>query len=152
MIKQIYSIFQFDTPVAVKALNQVEPHSVMDLSATNSLLRLQGDGEESPLDRYARYKRDINEWYADMTKYGLSNSEQQCLTEHLGNSYGMAESQEKVMLLSMDKRVSGFSLKQANKLRKAIAKKKADVLEETKTLFFESCKEQGTRDIFAKYI
>ena len=61
-------------------------------------------------------------------------------------------SQEKVMLLSMDKRVSGFSLKQANKLRKAIAKKKADVLEETKTLFFESCKEQGTRDIIAKYI
>ena len=152
MIKQIYSIFQFDTPVAVKALNQVEPHSVMDLSATNSLLRLQGDGEESPLDKYARYKRDINEWYADMTEYGLSSGEQQCLKEHLENSYGMAESQEKVMLLSMDKRVSGFSLKQANKLRKAIAKKKADVLEETKTLFFESCKEQGTRDIFAKYI
>ena len=152
MIKQIYSIFQFDTPVAVKALNKVEPHSVMDLSATNSLLRLQGDGEESPLDKYARYKRDINEWYSDMTKYGLNEDEQQCLTEHLGNSYGMAESQEKVMLLSMDKRISGFSLKQANKLRKAIAKKKADVLEETKTLFFESCKNQGTRDIFAKYI
>lgn len=152
MIKQIYSIFQFDTPVAVKALNKVEPHSVMDLSATNSLLRLQGDGEESPLDKYARYKRDINEWYSDMTKYGLNEDEQQCLTEHLGNSYGMAESQEKVMLLSVDKRISGFSLKQANKLRKAIAKKKADVLEETKTLFFESCKNQGTRDIFAKYI
>lgn len=152
MIKQIYSIFQFDTPVAVKALNKVEPHSVMDLSATNSLLRLQGDGEESPLDKYARYKRDINEWYSDMTKYGLNEDEQRCLTEHLGNSYGMAESQEKVMLLSMDKRISGFNLKQANKLRKAIAKKKADVLEETKTLFFESCKNQGTRDIFAKYI
>ncbi|MBQ0112555.1 MAG: DNA polymerase III subunit alpha [Bacteroidales bacterium] len=152
MIKEIYSIFQFDTQVAVKALNQVEPHSVMDLSATNSLLRLQGDGEESPLDRYARYKTDINEWYKDMTAYGLNKEEQQVLIEHLDNSYGMAESQEKVMLLSMDKRVSGFSLKQANKLRKAIAKKKADVLEETKELFYNSCKEQGTRDIFAKYI
>lgn len=152
MIKKIYSIFQFDTQVAVKALNQVEPHSVMDLSSTNSLLRLQGDGNESPLDRYARYKKDINEWYSDMTKFGLTEEEQQVLKDHLDEAYGMAESQEKVMLLSMDKRISGFSLKQANKLRKAIAKKKADVLEETKKLFFESCKNQGTSEILAKYI
>lgn len=151
-IQSIYSIFQFDTPVAVKALNQVQPHSVMDLSSTNSLLRLQTEGNESPLDRYARYKKDIKEWYKDMTEYGLTLEEQEVLKDHLGDCYGLAESQEKVMLLSMDKRISGFSLKDANKLRKAIAKKKEDVLNSTKELFFNSCAEQGTSETMANYI
>lgn len=153
MIKEIYSIFQFDTHIAVKSLNEVNPHSVMDLSATNSLLRLMAqDGKESPLNKYVRYKKDIGAWYKDMNDYGLTKEEQEVLTKYLSNSYGLADSQEKVMLISMDKNVSGFGLKQANKLRKAIAKKKADVLEETKQLFFESCKMQNTSDKMAEYV
>ena len=153
MIQKIYSIFQFDTPIAVKSLNEVKPQSTMDLSATNSLLRLMAqDGKEAPLSKYRRYKENIQSWYDDMTNYGLSKDEQEVLKHYLSNSYGLAESQEKVMMLSMDKKVSGFSLKQSNKLRKAIAKKKADVLEETKELFYNSCKECGTSDLMAKYI
>ena len=153
MIKEIYSIFQFDTHIAVKSLNEVTPQSVMDLSATNSLLRLMAqDGKEAPLSRYVRYKKDINAWYKDMTNYGLTKEEQEILKKYLSNSYGLADSQEKVMLISMDKKASNFSLKQANKLRKAIAKKKADVLKETKELFFDSCKNAGTSEAMDNYI
>jgi DNA polymerase-3 subunit alpha len=153
MIKQIYSIFQFDTPVAIKSLNQVEPYSVMDLSATNSLLRLMAqEGQMPPVEKFKYYKDDINNWYKDMVKFGLNQNEQNVLKKYLSNSYGLADSQEKVMLISMDKQVGGFTLQQANKLRKSIAKKKADVLEETKKLFFNSCLQQGTREIFANYV
>ena len=153
MIKQIYSIFQFDTPVAVNALNKVNPRSVMDLSATNSLLRLMArEGRESPLELYARYHNDINEWYKDMDEYGLTKEEQEILKEHLSGSYGLADSQEKVMLLSMDERVSGFTLKEANTLRKSIAKKRADVLEETKIKFYNGCRNQGCSDKLANYV
>lgn len=153
MIKQIYSIFQFDTPVSVKALNQVEPKSVMELSATNSLLRLMAqNGQEAPLDKYKRYKTNINEWYNDMSKFGLNEEEQNILDKYLHDSYGLADSQEKVMLISMDEKISGFTLKEANKLRKSIAKKNPKVLEETKKLFYERCEKQKTRKIFADYV
>lgn len=153
MIKQIYSIFQFDTPVSVKALNQVEPKSVMELSATNSLLRLMAqDGQEAPLDKYKRYKSNINNWYNDMSSFGLNKQEQDILNKYLYDSYGLADSQEKVMLISMDKNISGFTLKEANKLRKSIAKKNPKVLEETKELFYERCNKQNTRKIFADYV
>lgn len=153
IIKSIYSVFQFDTPVSVKALNQTSPKSVMDLSATNSLLRLMAqDGGESPIEKYTRFKNDINNWYHEMTEYGLNQSEQDCLKEYLNDAYGIADSQEKIMRLSMDKRISGFNLKQSNKLRKSIAKKDPKVLEETRVLFFDSCEKLGTRKEMANYV
>lgn len=153
IINKVYSVFQFDTPVSVQALKATNPQSIMDISATNSLLRLMAqDGKESPLQIYKRYKDDINEWYKDMTEYGLNQDEQQVLVKYLSNSYGLADSQEKVMLISMDKNVAGFTLKESNKLRKSIAKKNPKVLEETMELFYNSCKLMGTRDVFAKYV
>ena len=153
IIKQIYSVFQFDTPVAVNALNKVNPKSVYDLSATNSLLRLMArEGKESPLDMYARYHKNIKEWYDDMTNYGLTEEEQNILKDHLSESMGLADSQEKVMLLSMDERISGFGLKQANTLRKAIAKKNPKVLEQAKQEFYEGCSKQGCSKTMADYV
>jgi DNA polymerase-3 subunit alpha len=153
MIRSIYSVFQFDTQVSVRALNQTHPKSVMDLSAANSLLRLMApDGQEQPIDKYARFKEDINNWYKEMDEYGLNKEEQEVLKKHLSSSYGMCDSQERTMLLSMDKQVSGFSLKQANKLRKSIARKDAKVLEETRILFYDSCEEMGTRKELADYV
>ena len=153
LIKTVYSVFQFDTPVSVQALKATNPKDIMDISATNSLLRLMAqDGCEPPLETFKRYKEDITEWYKDMTEYGLTENEQNVLKKYLSNSYGLAESQEKVMLISMDKEVAGFTLKESNKLRKSIAKKNPKILEETKELFFDSCKLMGTREIFANYV
>ena len=123
ILPSVYSIFQFDTPTSAKALSATHPQSAMDLSAANSLLRLMPDNvDETPIDKYVRYKEDHQAWVDDTTAYGLNDDERACLWEYLADAYGLADSQEKIMRLSMDKRVSGYSLKEANKLRKSIAK------------------------------
>lgn len=153
IIKNIYSLFQFDTPVSSNAINVIQPKNIMELSATNSILRLMGSGEgsETPLEKYARYA-DVHEWEKDCHAYGLTEDEMDVIRKYCSDSRMLPESQEKVMLISMDKKVAGFSLKQANKLRKAIAKKDDEVLEATRIMFFEHCIKQGCRELFANYI
>lgn len=153
ILPSVYSVFQFDTPISQKTLNAIHPHSAMDLSAANSLLRLMPDNaDETPIDRYKRYKENKQEWIDDTVAYGLNDNERDILWYYLADAYGMADSQEKVMRLSMDEHTAGYTLKEANKLRKSIAKKDKKLQEEAKELFFECCKRQGTRDIFADYI
>ena len=153
ILPSIYSVFQFDTPISVKALEATKPHSVMDLSAANSLLRLMpDDADETPIDRYKRYKEKHETWVQDTIKFGLNDNERTCLWEYLSDAYGMADSQEKIMRLSMDKRVSGYSLKEANKLRKSIAKKDEKLQEESREMFYEYGEKLGTRKIFLDYI
>lgn len=153
ILPSIYSVFQFDTPISQKTLSATMPQSVMDLSAANSLLRLMPDNaDETPIDRYKRYKDNHEEWVKDTIEYGLNDEERKILWHYLADAYGMADSQEKVMRLSMDQHTAGYTLKEANKLRKSIAKKDKKLQEEAKELFFECCKRQGTRDIFADYI
>lgn len=153
ILPSIYSVFQFDTPISSKALGATKPQSVMDLSAANSLLRLMPDNaDETPIDRYQRYKESHQAWLDDIEAFGLNDEERDCLWEYLSDAYGLADSQEKIMRLSMDKRVSGYSLKEANKLRKSIAKKDEKLQEESKAMFFEYGRKLGTREVFLDYI
>ena len=153
ILPSIYSVFQFDTPISSKALSATKPKSVMDLSAANSLLRLMPDGaDETPIDRYIRYKNNHQEWVNDTVAFGLNDAERECLWEYLADAYGLADSQEKIMRLSMDKRVSGYTLKEANKLRKSIAKKDDKLQAEAKAQFFEYGHKLGTREVFLDYI
>lgn len=153
ILPSIYSIFQFDTPISVKALEATKPHSVMDLSAANSLLRLMPDDvDETPIEKYKRYKESHEAWVQDTINFGLNDDERACLWEYLSDAYGMADSQEKIMRLSMDKRVSGYSLKESNKLRKSIAKKDEKLQEEARQMFYEYGEKLGTRKIFLDYI
>lgn len=153
ILPSIYSVFQFDTPISSKALSATKPKSVMDLSAANSLLRLMPDGaDETPIDRYIRYKNNHQEWVNDTVAFGLNDAERECLWEYLADAYGLADSQEKIMRLSMDKRVNGYTLKEANKLRKSIAKKDDKLQAEAKEQFFEYGRKLGTREVFLDYI
>ena len=153
ILPSIYSVFQFDTPISSKALSATKPKSVMDLSAANSLLRLMPDGaDETPIDRYIRYKNNHQEWVNDTVTFSLNDAERECLWEYLADAYGLADSQEKIMRLSMDKRVSGYTLKEANKLRKSIAKKDDKLQAEAKAQFFEYGHKLGTREVFLDYI
>ena len=151
-IDSIASLFQFETNIGSEAVKFVKPTSIMELAAANSLMRLMNDGVESPLEQFVRYKKDINNWYKDMRDYGLNEEEINILKHHLLDTYGLADSQEKVMILSMDEKISNFSLKDANKLRKSIAKKKFEILQETKIMFYDQGKAVGTREIFLQYV
>jgi DNA polymerase-3 subunit alpha len=74
------------------------------------------------------------------------------MEEHLIKLNGVADTQESVMLLSMDKRIAGFDVKWANKLRKAIAKKDQKALEEAREKFFENGKVLGNREELLRYV
>ena len=52
----------------------------------------------------------------------------------------------------MDKKISGFNIADSNMLRRAIAKKKADVLDKAKELFFTKGKECGASETLLNYV
>lgn len=150
---EIVDLFQFDTAVGSQGIALIKPKSLTELAAANSLMRLMADeGSELPLNIYAKHKEDINIWYREMQIHGLNSEEIKVLEKHLLPLYGVADSQEVAMLLAMDKNIAGFDVAEANSLRKAIAKKKADVLEETKQMFFKKGKEIGTRQEMLDYV
>ena len=130
MFKLLYSgevinAFQFDTNVGLQALGKIKPQNFKEVAAANSLMRLAADHGESSLDKFARFKNNIDDWYNEMRKNELTEHEMKVLENHLIPTYGICDTQEVMMEISMDPKISHFTLVQANKLRKGIAKKKS---------------------------
>lgn len=152
--REMLSCFQFDTAVGSDAIAKIRPDNISDAMQANSLMRLMASekGAETPLDKFIRYKNDISLWYMEMDNYNLTRKEQKILERYLKQIYGVASTQEDLMKIVMDSDISGFDIIEANKLRKAIAKKKADLMEEVKNLFYKKCKEKGTSENLANYV
>ena len=150
----ITECFQFDTTVGSKAIRVIKPSSLKDLAAGNSIMRLmtEGRGVEQPLDIYVRHKIDITEWYKEMQEANLNTEEQKLMRFYLEKVYGVAGSQELVMMLSMDPHIANFTIVEANKLRKGIAKKKPELIEAIKKTFFEKGLAAGTREVLLDYV
>ena len=148
---EISSLFQFDTLVGSQAIKSIQPHSLNELAISSSLMRLMGEGE-LPLEKYARYKRLPNAWYQEMDAYGLTAEEEKILEKYLKKKCGVGESQEVIMQIVMDPHISGFDMKEANKLRKTIAKKQFKEIKAVKDLFFSKGRELGTSDKLLSYI
>lgn len=149
---EIPSAFQFDSAVGSQAVSKIKPESFQELSAGNSLMRLSPESGESPLDKYVRHKNDITEWFREMERAGLTPNEQELLKSYLLPNYGVADTQEIMMLLSMDPRISDFGLLDANKLRKGVAKKSKAVIEECYTMFKDGCARTGCSANLAHYV
>ena len=64
-------------------------------------MRLANKGGEQPLDKYVRFKNDISLWYQEMKEYGLNEDEITVLEPHLLHLYGIADTQETVMEISI---------------------------------------------------
>lgn len=147
------NIFQLSTDMGLKACQMVKPKSVTQMGLVNSLMRLQSDGgDETPLEKYQRFTQDINEWYAEMCSCGLNQQEIKVLEKHLLKNNGICAEQEDLMEISMDKEVSGFTMAESNTIRKAIAKKKADLIKESKDLFYSKGLSLGTRKEMLDYV
>lgn len=135
----IDNLFQFESECGRSCIQRTRPTSVSELGAANAVMRLMAqDGVESPLDKYVRFRNDINEWYKEMDEWGLTPEEQDILKKQLSGSYGVGPEQEDFMELLMNPQISNFSLKEANTARKAIAKKKQKEIDKIKVRFFES--------------
>lgn len=134
---EIPDLFQFDTPVGLQCVQKIKPTNIVEMSTANSLMRLMSDGDIQPVDKYVLHKNNPELWEEEMDKYGLTEEEKSIMHEHLDSVYGVTESQEGIMLLSMDERIAKFTIPESNKLRKAVAKKKKKILDEVKKMFFE---------------
>lgn len=148
---EVMDLFQFSTEVGNDAVVKVKPQNLLEAAVTNSLMRLMAEGEEQPVDTYVRFKKDISLWYEEMNDFGLTEDEVKVMEKYLKDIYGVADTQEVVMQMVMDEKIAGFDIKGSNEIRKAIAKKKADVLEEVKEKFFKKGREIGTSDNLLEY-
>ena len=110
------------------------------------------DHGEQPMDKYIRYKNDINEWYKDMEDFGLTPEEIKLVRKHLDKDNGVCSSQEGMMLLTMDEEVANFDVVQSNKLRKGCAKKVPKLIQQAKEMLFEQGVKNGASDKLLHYI
>lgn len=151
---RIPSIFQFDSPQGSVCIRRTKPRSVKQLSAANAVMRLMGqEGKETPLDRYVRFRNNINEWYKEMDEWGLTEEEQTVLKEEVADSFGIGPEQEDFIKLLMRKEVANFTQAESNWARKSVSKKKLKEIEKLKKKFFENAeKPNGPRRVFLDYI
>lgn len=147
---EVIEAFQFSAPQGEKGLKQVNARNVNDLVSASALIRLRSDSTEQPLQKYVRFRDDDQQWIDEMTKNGLTSEEQNILHELLDDYNGICLSQEKLMMLSM--KIAGFSLNEANKIRKAIAKKNAKLQEIQHQHFMEKGLALGRRKEFLDYV
>lgn len=93
----IQSLFQMEKQSGIQGIALTHPQSVDDLAVLNSVIRLmaQEKGAEQPLNKFARYKENIQLWYDEMRFYGLTDEEMTILEPVVKISYGICESQEK---------------------------------------------------------
>lgn len=108
------SVFQFESPQMREWLIKLHPERFEDLIAMNALYR------PGPMDYIPDFV-DRKQGVQPIT-YDLDAME-----EFLKETYGITVYQEQVMRISQ--KVAGFTKGQADKLRKAMGKKKMDVLE-----------------------
>ena len=150
---EVIDAFQFDTMVGSQAIKLIKPENIAELAIANSIMRLMAqEGMELPLDTFVKFKKDLSLWYHEMNLYGLNPEHITILEKHLKPLYGVADSQEAAMLLVMDEKITGFSLNEANSLRKAIAKKDFNVLQKTKKMYYEKGEQLGTNPYLLDYV
>lgn len=120
----VINTFQFDSQVGAQVAKKLKPQNVLEMADANGLMRLMGeDGEERPMDKYYRFKQNIQLWYDEMTKFGLTEEEQKTLEPYFKSSYGVPPSQEQLMRMLMDDKICHFTLGEANAARKIVGKK-----------------------------
>lgn len=150
---EVVNLFQFDTPVGAQCVQKIQPKSLTEVAAANSLMRLMaGPGEEQPIDRFIRFKEDRSQWYDQMRSYNLTEEEINLVVSYLNDAHGVAATQEDLMEIVMDPEIANFNLTEANKLRKGIAKISAETTAEVKTMFYEKGHNAGTRKNLLDYI
>jgi DNA polymerase III subunit alpha len=122
-------VFQFESEGMQDALKTVRPDQFQDLVALNALYR---PGAMRYIGDYARGKRDPESiCYADPRLRPISES-----------TYGCVIYQEQLMEIA--KQMAGFSPARADDLRKAVGKKKRDLMASIKQEFLAGMAESNT--------
>ena len=119
--------FQFESAGMRKYLKELHPTVFEDLIAMNALYR------PGPMDYIPQFIKRKNG--VEPITYDLEACE-----EYLRDTYGITVYQEQVMLLA--RKLAGFTRGESDALRKAMGKKKKDIVDQMKPKFIEG----GTRN------
>jgi len=150
---EVIDLFQFSTQIGIETAKKVKPENLLETAVANSLMRLMGDGSDiQPVDQFVKFKNDISLWYDEMREAGLTEDEIVIMEKYLKPIYGVADTQEVVMLMAMDEKISGFDVAASNKLRKSIAKKSEKAQKIAREDFFESGRKLGTSENLLNYV
>jgi DNA polymerase-3 subunit alpha len=123
-----FEVFQFESDGMQNVLKRARPNSIEDLIALNSLYR---PGPMANIDQFVDSKNGRQRiTYPDPS-----------LEEILKETYGVIVYQEQVMQVA--RIIAGYSLSQADLLRKAMGKKIKEILDKEKIPFLEGAARQG---------
>ena len=150
---RVLNVFQFDSDIGRQGIKKVQPKTILELSDTNGLIRLMTaeKGEETPLDKYVRFKNNLQLWYQEMGRAGLTEVEQKVLEKYFKQSFGVPPSQEQMMWMLMDENICGFTLKEANAARKIVGKKQMAKIPELKEKVLKQAKSPALGEYVWKY-
>ncbi len=120
--------FQFESPGMQKYLKELQPDCIGDIVAMNALYR------PGPMDYIPAFIARKNG--REPITYDIPVME-----KYLKDTYGITVYQEQVMLLS--RLLADFTRGQSDALRKAMGKKKKDIVDQMKPMFIEGGKKNG---------
>lgn len=120
--------FQFESAGMQKYLRELKPTVFEDLIAMNALYR------PGPMDYIPSFIARKNG--KEEIKYDIP-----CMEKYLKDTYGITVYQEQVMLLS--RQLANFTRGESDALRKAMGKKKKDIVDAMKPKFIEGGKKNG---------
>jgi len=146
----VINVFQFDSEVGSQAAKKIKPTTILELTDANGLMRLMTaeKGAETPMEKYIRFKNNLDLWYKEMYDFGLTPKERNYLEPYFKSSYGVPPSQEQLMLMLMDKNICGFTLAEANAARKIVGKKQMSKIPE----LHQQILEKASSEKLGKYI
>ena len=125
---QTIGTFQFESPGMQKYLRELHPTVFEDLIAMNALYR---PGPMDYIPDFIKRKHDPS-----LVQYDIP-----CMEKYLKDTYGITVYQEQVMLLS--RQLADFTRGESDALRKAMGKKKKDIVDAMKPKFIEGGKHNG---------
>lgn len=121
-------IFQFESAGIRNVLRRLVPETIEDIAAVNALYR---PGPMRNIDTFIKRKHGKEKIdYLDAS-----------LKPILENTYGVMVYQEQIMQVASQ--MAGFTLAQADILRRAISKKKKNVLDQQRRYFIEGAQKKG---------
>ena len=122
------AVFQFESKGMINILKRCKPSCIPDLIALNALFR---PGPMQYIDQFIESKKNPSKiHYPDPS-----------LEDILKETYGVIVYQEQVMQVA--RRIAGYTLGEADMLRRAMSKKKAEVMAKNKDIFIAGAVKQG---------
>ncbi|MDD3725794.1 MAG: DNA polymerase III subunit alpha [Candidatus Ratteibacteria bacterium] len=132
-------IFQLESKGMQRLLKDIEPQSFEDIIAILALYR-PGPMKSGMVSEYIKRKKDPSCIVYDHP----------LLEPILKSTYGVILYQEQVMEIAH--RLAGFTMGQADELRRSMGKKDVEAMEEKREMFVEGAKRNGVSEAVAKKI